>query len=161
MGRSVHFHSKWFRQSIPQHEIHHSKLPSYFKYFYCQWAHICIQQRHQHYFTSKPTRQCWVWGSKELQVDAQAARDHGSLKKQLFDHGQATASGKRALAWLLHPLWSYNQITVCYRRQNTPLNKEMMNIRCAIVAHFGYRLKTSNSEKPTCSFIQEGYDRVS
>lgn len=67
-------------------------------------------------------------------MDAQEAKYHGSLKKQLFDHGQAAASGKRALAWLLHSLCSYNQITVRYRQQNPPLNEEMMNIRCAIVA---------------------------
>lgn len=79
-------------------------------------------------------------------MDAQEAKDHGSLRKQLFDHGQATVNGERALVWLLHPLYGYNQITASYRRQNTPLNKEMMNIRCAIVAHIGHRLKTSKSE---------------
>lgn len=102
----------------------------------------------------KPTCRCRVGGPKELhQVDAKEAKNHGSLRKQLFGHGQATVSGEGALAWLLHPLYGYNQITVSYRRQNTPLNKKMMNIRCAIVAHFGRRLKTSKSESPTWDFM--------
>ena len=65
--------------------------------------------------------------------------------------------------WLgcFSPLYGYNQITASYRRQNTPLNKEMMNIRCAIVAHIGHRLKTSKSERPPWSFMQEGHDRIS
>lgn len=92
-------------QEVIYNENHHSGLPSYFNYFDCQWAQICVQQRHGHYFTSKPTCRCWVWGQQELhQVDAQEAKDHGSLRKQLFDHGQATVNGERALVWLLHPL---------------------------------------------------------
>lgn len=94
-------------------------------------------------------------------MDVQEAKHHGSLRKQLFDDGQATVSGEQALAWLLHSLYSYNQITASYRRQNTPLNKEMMNIRCAIVAHFGHRLKTPKSEIQPWSFMQEGHDRIS
>ena len=59
----------------------------------------------------KPTCRCRVWGPEELhQVDAKEANEHGSLREQLFGHGQATVGGERVLAWLRRPLYGYNQI---------------------------------------------------
>lgn len=134
-------------QKVIYNEIHHSGLPSYSNNFDCHWAQICVQDTLFHFETDMPMSTL-----KELH-QVHGHRGHGSLRKQLVGHGQATVSGEWALAWLLRPLYGYNQIAASYRRQNTPLNKEMMNIRCAIVAHFGHRLKTSKSESPPWSFM--------
>lgn len=76
------------------------------------------------YFTSKPACQCFGLRQGELHnVDTQEAKYYGSLRNQLFGHGQATESGEWAPAWLLQPPLVTSPITESYRQQNTPLKK--------------------------------------
>lgn len=77
------------------------------------------------------------------------AKDHGSLRYSVMVKPQ---SGVGALAWLLQLLYGYNKITASYRRQNTPLKTGRMDIRCAIVAHFGHRLQTSECKSSPWGF---------
>lgn len=53
-------------------------------------------------------------------MDSYEARDPGSARTQLFDHGQAAVNGDGALAWQRRPSYSYNQITAGYRDGEIP-----------------------------------------
>lgn len=106
----------------------------------------------------------WVWGPEGTSSSGRPRGQRPRIVEEAAIWSWSSHSGWRAGLWLgtlQPPLYGYNQITASYRRQNTPLNKEMMNIRCAIVARVGHRLKTSKCESPPRSFMQEGHDRIS
>lgn len=161
MGRSIHFHSKRFRQNLPQHEIHHSELPSYFKYFYCQWAQICVQQRHQHYFhleTDTP-----MLGLRLKGTSSGRARDQ---RPWITEEAAIWSWSSRGKWWAgsglaASPLVQLQPNHCALQTTRYPIkwgNDEYQMCNCGSL---WTQVENLQFWKPTCSFSQELYDHIS
>lgn len=151
-------------QEVVYSEIHHRRPPFLFQQFSPPASELTFVSNIGTDIIPprKPTCRCLVCGDfiKWMNERPEPTDHHGSSYLITVEPHRVVSG-----LWLGCPIpcMVTTEITAGYERQSSPLNKEMMNVRCVFVALLWTQVGNLKIlKKPALRvFTQEGHDRIS